>query len=773
MINNKNILSKEGYLLHKKNNINLIDKIKDELTVTPYLTFNINVKPESFPVYLENDKYLCVPKYYGLKNFGEPYKNKEILGSFANIEFKGNLRTEQLIIMDKCVDKLESSDGGLLSLGCGQGKCLAKNTKILLYDGEIINVQDIKIGDKIMGDDSKPRNIISLARGRETMYKVITGKTSSYIVNESHILSLQYEFMNKKIDISVLDYLNKKHDDQLYGYRVPIIFLEKKLTIDPYIIGYLLGSIKNIDVDIKSIIKNHHLTNSRIIDNSIDEFINMNNIINDIHIPNQYKCNSRKNQLKLLAGIIDSTGYIINDYYEIKLNNNKLIDDVIYLARSLGFLAIKNTNIFEDIINISGFGLEMIPILYQEKKIHIKQIDYSLRYKISLIKLEVDDYYGFEIDGNRRFVLGDFTVTHNTVLALSIAAHFKVKTLVIVHKSFLLNQWILRATEFTNAKIGIIQRDKIDIDGKDIVIGMLQSIAKDRYDSEIFRDFGLVIFDEAHHAPTKYFSKVLPIIACKKTLALSATPTRVDKLEKVLYWYFGEIIYKAPTEIINNVLVKVIKYNITHPDFREFKQNFGRDINRPKTINKIIKIDKRNKFIIDMLIEILKEENRKVLFLSDRVEHLTILKKSLDVDILSSFYIGGLKQVILDEAEKAQVIFATYSMAAEALDIPDLNTLLMVTPRKEVEQAVGRITRKKNHPVQPLIIDIVDCLPSFVKQGLYRRKFYNKKGFSIKLLDVNENNIINECDEVINKEQNVIDDNNEDFIDDNNEDFID
>jgi superfamily II DNA or RNA helicase len=764
MINNKNILAKEGYLLHKKNNINLIDKIKDELTVTPYLTFNINVKPESFPVYLENDKYLCVPKYYGLKNFGEPYKNKEILGSFANIEFKGNLRTEQLIIMDKCVNKLESSDGGLLSLGCGQGKCLGKNTKILLFDGNIINVQDIKIGDKIMGDDSKPRNIISLARGREMMYKVITGEDSSYIVNESHILSLQYELINKKIDISVLDYLNMKDNNLLYGYRVPIVFSDQELLIDSYIVGYLLGSTTNLDIE--NIINISKLISSVITENLINEFIDKNNILKDVHIPNQYKHNSIEKQLKLLAGIIDIAGNRINDYYEIKVNitNKNLINDIIFLARSLGFIVILSFLDFCGVVNISGSGLDKIPVLNENKKIKCTQSNHSLRYKISLIKLEVDDYYGFEIDGNRRFVLGDFTVTHNTVLALSIAAHFKVKTLVIVHKSFLLNQWILRANEFTNAKIGIIQRDKIDIDGKDIVIGMLQSIAKDRYDSEIFRDFGLVIFDEAHHAPTKYFSKVLPIIACKKTLALSATPTRVDKLEKVLYWYFGEIIYKAPTEIINNVLVKVIKYNITHPDFREFKQNFGRDINRPKTINKIIKIDKRNKFIIDMLIEILKEENRKVLFLSDRVEHLTILKESLDVNISSSYYIGGLKQIILDEAEKAQVIFATYSMAAEALDIPDLNTLLMVTPRKEVEQAVGRITRKKNHPVQPLIIDIVDCLPSFTKQGIYRRKFYNKKGFSIKLLDVNENNIINECDEVISQDVDVIDD-NDDFID--------
>jgi superfamily II DNA or RNA helicase len=229
-------------------------------------------------------------------------------------------------------------------------------------------------------------------------------------------------------------------------------------------------------------------------------------------------------------------------------------------------------------------------------------------------------------------------------------------------------------------------------------------------------------------------------------------------------------LYKAPIETINNVLVKIIKYNITHPHFKEYKQNYGQEINRPKTINKIFKIDIRNTFIIDTINYILKEENRKLIILSDRVEHLEILKKLLDNiednNITTSFYIGGLKQKVLDEAEKAQVIFATYSMAAEALDIPELNTLLMVTPRTEVEQAVGRITRKKDHPVQPLIIDIVDQLPSFVRQGYNRRRFYNKKKFITKLIEVEENEIINEINNVINTSiVNEEEDSNDTFID--------
>ena len=262
----------------------------------------------------------------------------------------------------------------------------------------------------------------------------------------------------------------------------------------------------------------------------------------------------------------------------------------------------------------------------------------------------------------------------------------------------------------------------------------------------MFNQFGLVIFDEAHHAPSKYFSQALPIISCKKTLALSATPKRADRLEKVLYWYFGDIIYKSPAETMNQVLVKIYNYSITHKDFREFMCNYGKEVNRPKTISKLIEIKKRNEFIITILKELLIEDERKIIILSDRLEHLNILRLLLDnLEITTtSLYIGGLKQKVLDESEKAQVIFATYSMAAEALDIPTLNTLIMVTPRKEIEQAVGRITRKKDHPVQPIIIDIIDKIDCFHSQSVNRNKFYNKKDFNIKIIDVVENNIVKE-----------------------------
>jgi superfamily II DNA or RNA helicase len=351
-----------------------------------------------------------------------------------------------------------------------------------------------------------------------------------------------------------------------------------------------------------------------------------------------------------------------------------------------------------------------------------------------------------------------------TVLALYLATYFKVKTLVIVHKTFLLNQWKERALEFTDASIGIIKQNKIDID-KDIVIGMLQSIAKDKYNSSIFDSFGLVIFDEAHHAPSKYFSKTLPIISTKLTIGLSATPKRADKLEKILYWYFGDIMYQSDIKENNSVLVKIINYKIEHEKFKEFKLKNG-DINRPLTISKITTIGRRNKFIIDNIININNEPGRKIIILSDRIQHLKLLKKRLDDRMITTtnFYIGGMKQSELNIAEKANVLFASYSMAAEGLDIPNLNTLFMVTPRKEVEQSIGRIIRKIDPTIRPIIYDFVDCLQSFINQSRCRKKLYNKMGFEIEIYDV-DNNIITNTNKIKNQEIINYDLDDCDFID--------
>lgn len=451
--------------------------------------------------------------------------------------------------------------------------------------------------------------------------------------------------------------------------------------------------------------------------------------------------------------------YITKEGYIVKKTNLKLIDEIKKDLTVTPHLAFKHKNIkpvsfkvYEETDNYIS-----IPKFYGIKKLGVPKTD----------KMEKGLDVKLNFLGDMRPIQNDIvkqTITHmdktngglicvgcgwgKTVMGLNIACHYKKKTLIIVHKTFLLNQWVERIQQFTNARIGIIQQNKIEVEDKDIVVGMLQSIAKDKYDSDIFMDFGLVIFDEAHHAPSEYFSKALPIINCNLTLGLSATPKRSDKMEKVLFWYLGDVAYMAPPNVNNNVNVKAYNYEVKDPDFKEARVRFGGDINRPKTINRITGIEKRNQFIVDIIKETMEEPQRKILILSDRIEHLEVLKKMIDeIDMYScEFYIGGMKQSKLDEASEADIILGSYGMAAEGLDIPALNTLILATPRREIEQAVGRITRKADHPVQPLIIDIVDMLPCFVNQGIHRRKFYKKLQYNIEVYEVEDSKVVAKID---------------------------
>ena len=321
-----------------------------------------------------------------------------------------------------------------------------------------------------------------------------------------------------------------------------------------------------------------------------------------------------------------------------------------------------------------------------------------------------------------------------TCVSLYILSQLKLKTLIIVHKEFLMNQWIERIRQFLpSASIGIIQQNKVDIVGKDIVIGMLQSLAMKEYDANMFETFGFTIIDETHHISSKIFSKALFNVCTKHMLGLSATPIRKDGLTKVLEWFIGDIFYSIQRENQTSVTVKIHKFKC-----EEFKNDpplnkLGK-ISLSTLINQLTLIEKRNELILKCLIEAM-EQKRKVIVLSDRRNHcelLHVMVKNCIPDSSSGLYMGGMKQEQLKESETCDIILATFSLAHEGLDIPSLDTLILSTPKTDIVQSCGRILRettgKKN---DPLIIDICDLYASLPAQGNKRRKYYIESGFLI------------------------------------------
>jgi superfamily II DNA or RNA helicase len=336
-----------------------------------------------------------------------------------------------------------------------------------------------------------------------------------------------------------------------------------------------------------------------------------------------------------------------------------------------------------------------------------------------------------------------------TILAIYLATQLKLKTLVIVHKTFLQNQWCDRISQFTDAKIGIIRQKKKEVDDKDIVIGMLQSISLIDYGQDLFKDFGLIICDECHHFGSRVFSQALSKVCGKYTIGLSATPKRKDGLSKVFMWYLGDMIYKMEKKEDNNVIVKMFDYTSDDVLFKEVKQRNGRKFvpSIPKMITNITNIKKRNTFCVNIINNLRKMDERKILVLSGRLIHLVDMKKKIDEiikheiesedlepdEIKTSFYIGGMKEYELRSSAEADIIFATYSMAEEGLDIDSLNTLLLATPKKDIIQSIGRIMRKpiKDGDIKPLIVDIKDNFSMFKSWATKRKAYYEQKKYQV------------------------------------------
>jgi superfamily II DNA or RNA helicase len=322
-----------------------------------------------------------------------------------------------------------------------------------------------------------------------------------------------------------------------------------------------------------------------------------------------------------------------------------------------------------------------------------------------------------------------------TVCALNIISQVKKKTLVIVHKEFLMNQWIERITQYLpSAKVGKIQGQVIDIDNKDIVIGMLQSLSMKDYPSTIFDTFGLTIIDEVHHISSEVFSCALFKLVTKYMLGLSATMNRKDGTTKVFKMFLGEVIYKDLEKTSYDVIVRAITYVNNHDEeYNEMEYDFRGNPALSKMISKITSYNKRTEFILTILQDMLKENPKQQImmisqyknilkYLYDAIKHRNIAEVG--------YYVGGMKEKALKQSESKQVVLSTYSMAAEGLDIKTLTTLFMVTPMTNIEQSVGRILRQK-HDFKPIVVDIIDTHDNFQKQWIKRKRFYKSYNYQI------------------------------------------
>jgi hypothetical protein len=358
------------------------------------------------------------------------------------------------------------------------GKCLGENTPVLMYNGTIKLIQDIKIGDLVMGIDSQPRTVLSIHNGIDKLYKIIQSNAMDYNVNSKHILTIiekdkrkttrkknkPKQILNERIRDAEISVLLKKTtwylDKCIRGFKVPVEFIEKKLLIDPYFLGLWLGdgskhntSITTNDTEIIEYLRtfadenNLDITynnkfnyllkrkNGTPLKNTLKQKLKTLNVLNNKHIPENYIINSKENRLKLLAGLIDSDGSFRDGGFHITSKYEQLTLQIKRIADSLGFKTFArqrtkfvkylNKNYYSYDVSISGNLFEIPTKIKRKQVLEYKKpsnkdkgiIDGIRIGKTSSLKFEdigEGEYFGFMCDGDNRFLLADGTVTHNS-----------------------------------------------------------------------------------------------------------------------------------------------------------------------------------------------------------------------------------------------------------------------------------------------------------------------------------------------------------------------
>ncbi len=359
-----------------------------------------------------------------------------------------------------------------VSVVSGTG-CFAKGTEMMRADGAAVAVEDIRVGDRLMGPDgNSARNVLELRRGRENMYRFTYMDGSSHVFNESHILTLApgARFIERGktdiVSITVRDWLQwpKTNKQRYYAYRSKVEKFEREsveLPVPPYILGAWLGDgtsgkpqITTMDKEVDEAFtkwaeslgctvsrspnskKSWNVYASRVVGtekaNPVTDALRRCGVWRQKHVPEAYKFASFDDRRELLAGVIDTDGYADGSNFILTQKNESIAKDIAWIARSVGCHATVR-KIRKMCTNNETWGeywsvnicrnLEIIPVRVERRKpvAGRKQRNHLLFGIRSVECLGEGDYYGFVLDGDHRFLANDFTVLHNTGKTASFA----------------------------------------------------------------------------------------------------------------------------------------------------------------------------------------------------------------------------------------------------------------------------------------------------------------------------------------------------------------
>jgi len=611
---------------------------------------------------------------------------------------------------------------GVIVLGTGGGKCWSASTPILMHDGSIKKVEDIVVGDKLMGPDSKSRIVLSLARGREKMARIVPVKGDSWVCNMSHILSLRCtaNHSNKYtkdevVNIEVRDYLkqNDKFKHMMKQYRTGIEFKKQKCD-DPYLVGVWLGDggfggsqttnadkeiinylVDNYDAQVSPFSGGCHTIGLK----RCREIFDKCRLNGEKRIPRDILINNRENRLKVLAGLIDTGGHLHHNFYEIITKYDGLKDDILFLSRSLGLAAyasVKEVKLegWDEAreywrITISG-DTDTVPCLVERKKAKPRrQKKNVLNVGFKVEPLPEDDYYGFEISGDRLLMMGDFTVAHNTITAGGIIERKQVETLFVV-PSLGLKKQTHRA--FSNL-FGADQVGMCVKENKPVIVTNVSNLVKK--DTKLFSRFKMLMIDEFHHAAAKNYQTLnKKCVDSYYRYGLTGTFMRPDGNDMIMHGVLANVIYeKSASDLIEEGW-------LVPPTITMVKHTFKRVSSKAyQAMYDILVEDNDLNHSIQEIAHVKGiDERKQVIILVRKIEHGEYLNRIIP----ESVFLHG--EIPMDERERVQddfnngkvrIVIAT-SVFGEGIDIPNIDVLINARYQMsevQTSQGIGRALR--------------------------------------------------------------------------------
>lgn len=581
---------------------------------------------------------------------------------------------------DKALALIATADCGIIETTVGWGKCHHPDTPIIMYDGSIKKAKDIKVGDFLMGDDSRARRVLTTTVGHGPMYRYKPTHGAEYIFNGAHKLSLLHcvgststEVAGTRyrkgdiLDIAIEDWIKlpKWKQANFKAYRVGVDFAEcDKPDLDPYFVGAYLGDgtehhaqITTPDNEILDYCADYarSIGWSCRLENPEGKCTSIRIYEADIHkkkmqapmlrirqacgitihehgryITDAYKFGSRETRLQLLAGLLDTDGYLNGtSTFEISTKWPRLAEDIAFVARSLG-LEVRDhvstkgcqtghVGIYHR-ITILGHT-EWIPTKVPRKQAKGWEVEKHdpTHTGFTIEPIGDGDFYGFSVDGNHRYLLGDFTVTHNSFLISVLCKAFPTLRIVVCTSSLsVVNTLYEYLMKQIPREVGIIGGGKDTAKGKRVIISTLKSLSKIPKDEP-----DLICCDECHDVGDNDAGHTIMQFYFARKFGFSATPVRNDGTGLAMEAIFGPTILQMSYEAsVQAGMVTPMKYTMLPCTWCSDFLKRGQDL--PEIVVKRYSYwanVARNKAIARLVSEVWNTTDAQVLVMCATLEH--------------------------------------------------------------------------------------------------------------------------------------------------------